>query len=161
MNVANLIPPFQLAVRAGLAAGLSLAIAMLLGLEFPLYAMIAAVIITDLSPVQTRQLGLQRLTGTVLGAALGAVLAMLQIHDPWMIGLGIMAAIFLCHVLRLQGATKLAGYVCGLVLLEHSAHPWAYALYRLIETLLGIVVAMAVSFVPKLLRVDAAMSKEP
>ena len=156
MKIATLMPAFQLAIRAGLAAGLSVAIAMMLGLESPLYAMIAAVIITDLSPVQTQQMGLQRLAGTVLGASLGAVISALQVVSIWMIGLGIMVSIFLCHLLRLQGAAKMAGYICGIVMLEHSAHPWTYAFYRLIETMLGIVVAVAVSFVPKLIRVNTA-----
>jgi len=147
----NLIPAFQLSIRAALAAGLSVAIAQLLRLHYPLYAMIAAVIVTDLAPSQTRKLGVWRLVGTVLGAALGAVLSPLLPPAPWAFGLGILAAMFFSHLLRLHGAAKLTGYLCGIVLLEHGDHPWSYALHRLIETVLGIGVAMLVSFVPKLI----------
>jgi uncharacterized membrane protein YgaE (UPF0421/DUF939 family) len=62
----------QVSVRAALAAGLSVTIAQLLRLECPIYAMIAAVIVTDLSPERTRQLGLPRFAGTVVGTTLGA-----------------------------------------------------------------------------------------
>lgn len=161
MQAATLITGLQLSIRAGAAAGLAVAIAMLLGLEFPLYSMIAAVIITDLSPSQTRQLGLQRMAGTVLGAGLGAALSSLLLSSPWVIGLGIMVTIFLCHLLRLQGAAKVAGYICAIVVLDHSNHPWFYAFYRLIETALGIGVAVAVSFVPKLMRHDTTTCREP
>ena len=44
----------QLAFRTAIAAGLAVAIAQLFRLEYPLYALIAAVIVTDLSPSQTR-----------------------------------------------------------------------------------------------------------
>jgi uncharacterized membrane protein YgaE (UPF0421/DUF939 family) len=40
----------QLALRAGLAAGLSIAIAQLFQLQYPIYAFIAAVIVTDPNP---------------------------------------------------------------------------------------------------------------
>ena len=154
MTSSILISSLQLPIRAALAAGLSVASAQLLRLHYPLYAMIAAVIVTDLSPSHTRKLGLWRLVGTVLGAMLGAVLSSLLSPTPWAIGLGIMAAMFLSHLLRLHGAAKLAGYVCGIVLIEHVDHPWFYALHRLIETALGIGVAMLVSFVPKLIPTD-------
>ncbi|HZZ94615.1 MAG TPA: FUSC family protein [Usitatibacter sp.] len=153
--MASTIPSLQLAVRAGLAAAFSVVLARALELPFPIYAMIAAVIVTDLAPSKTRQLALQRMAGTVLGAALGAALSPLA-PAAWVIAPGVACAILACHALKMKEASKLAGYVCAIVLLDHAQHAWSYAALRLAETLLGIAVAVAVSLVPKLLR-----AKEP
>lgn len=142
----------QLSLRAAIAAGLALGIGEFFRLQFPIYAMISAVIVTDLDPAQTRKLGLPRLAGTVLGAGLGAVICTLLSPGAWEVGLGVFLAMFLSHLLGLQGAAKVAGYVCGIVLLAFDGAPWSYATYRTIETMIGIALAILISLVPKLMR---------
>jgi uncharacterized membrane protein YgaE (UPF0421/DUF939 family) len=158
------ISAFQVSLRAGTAAALSVVVAHLLGLEFPLYALIAAIIVTDLSAQRTRQLGLQRLIGTIIGAALGAAVSTGANHlahvGPLIIAVGVFAAMLLSNLLGLKDAAKLAGYVCGIVLLDHNAHPWSYALYRLVETVIGIGAAVGISLIPKLLKIDE-LTRDP
>jgi uncharacterized membrane protein YgaE (UPF0421/DUF939 family) len=149
-----LVPAFQLSIRAALSAALALAVADLLRLQYPLYAMIAGVIVTDLSPSQTRRLGLWRLAGSTLGAAVGAAIGTVLPSSPWSIGLSIFVAMFLSHLLRLEGAAKVTGYVCGIVMLGHGDDPWSYSAYRLAETFLGVGMAILVSLVPKLIPLD-------
>ena len=142
----------QLSLRAAVAAGLALGIGQLLRLQFPIYAMISAVVVTDLDPAETRKLGAPRLAGTVLGALLGALISLHLSPSAWEVGLGVFLAMFLSHLLRLQGAAKVAGYVCGIVLFAYDDTPWSYALHRTIETMIGLALAVAVSLIPKLLR---------
>src|SRR4051794_36183182 len=68
---ATIVRIVQLPLRAGLAAVLAQAIAVFLGLPYPAFAMVAAILVTDLAPEQSRQLGLRRIGGTLIGAALG------------------------------------------------------------------------------------------
>jgi uncharacterized membrane protein YgaE (UPF0421/DUF939 family) len=123
-----------------------------LRLEFPLYAMIAAVIVTDLAPDETRRLGGRRLAGTAIGSVLGAVLSALLPSGTLTIAFGIFLSMFLTHLMHAPQAARVAGYLCAIVLLEHAADPWIYAFWRFLETVLGIVIAILVSLVPKLVK---------
>lgn len=154
MRASKRVSAIQLAVRSAIAAAVAVAIVQWIGTSHPIYAMIAAVIVTDLRPEQSRQFALNRLAGTVVGAGVGALAV------PWLgpsalaILLTVGAMMLLCHALKLDGAAKVSGYICGIVVLEHSGNAWYYAGERLVETLVGIGVALALSLVPKLVKVD-------
>jgi uncharacterized membrane protein YgaE (UPF0421/DUF939 family) len=148
---ATALASLQLAVRASAAAGLAMIVVGVLASESPLYAVIAAVIVTDLATGRTRALAFPRMAGTLVGAVLGAALAPLLVTAVWSVALGILAAMLVAQITGLRDATRLAGYVCAIVLLEHRTEPWAYAFHRTIDTLVGIGAAVLVSFVPKLL----------
>jgi uncharacterized membrane protein YgaE (UPF0421/DUF939 family) len=147
-------------LRAAVSAGSAVAIAQYLELQYPIYALIAAVIVLDLSPSKTLQLALQRMAGTVLGATVGALLSYSLPQGTLAIVVSIFVAMLLSYVVHLQAAAKLAGYVCGIVILAHGAHPWSYALHRVIETFLGIAMAVLVSLVPKLMRVNIPTDRD-
>lgn len=159
MNLHTFATGLQLAVRAGVAAGVSYELAQLLGLQYPFYAFLAAVIATDLSPSQSRQLGLRRLLATIVGAACGALLSPLLPPGAWAIGIGILIAMLISEVLDARDGAKVAGYICGIVILFHDSEPWRYAVFRFVETVLGVTVAWVVSYVPKLLRTSEPNKK--
>lgn len=142
----------QLSLRAALAAGLSVAVAQLLGLPYPIYAMISAVLVTDLVPAESRKLALPRLGATLLGTVMGASLNTFLPPSVWTLAFGVLGAMLLSDVLRLRHAAKVAGYICGVVLLEHGDQPWLYASIRMAETLVGIGAALLLSLLPKLVR---------
>jgi uncharacterized membrane protein YgaE (UPF0421/DUF939 family) len=146
----------QLALRAALAAGLAVVVAKLLALPFPIYAMISAVIVTDLAPALTRKLAVPRIGATVLGTVLGATIITVLSAGLWWVVPGIMAAMLLSNLLGLRQAAKVAGYICGVVLLDFGDQPWPHALARMVETVVGIGAALLVSFVPKLFPTDRA-----
>lgn len=141
----------QLALRAGIAGGVATWIATRAGLEHPLYAFIAAVIVTDLSPAQSRRLGLRRILATMIGAICGAALSQLLGPGSGAVGIAVVLAMLVGSLLGTGDGARVAGYICGIVVLDHSAEPWLYAAQRFGETALGVVIAWAISFVPKLI----------
>jgi uncharacterized membrane protein YgaE (UPF0421/DUF939 family) len=96
------------------------------------------------------------LTSDEVGAAISYFLPSV----PWVIELSVLVAMFLSHLLHLQGAAKITGYVCGIVVLGHGDHPWSYGFYRLTETILGIGIAVLVSLVPKLIPIDRSKQQD-
>ena len=145
----------QLSLRAAVAAGLSVVLAQWLALPHPIYALLASVIVMDLSPQTTRRLALQRLAGTVVGAAVGVVVSYAPQAGPLAIAVGVFGAMLLSHALNLLAAARLAGYVCGIVILTHADSAWSYGVYRIAETFLGIGMAVLVSQFPKVLPTDS------
>ena len=145
------IPAIQVSARCAFAAAVALGIANALDMLFPIYAVIAAVIVTDPSAVETRNQSIPRLLGTIVGATLGAVLSPWLAAGPAAIAIGIFVAMALSHGVGMPSAAKLAGYVCAICLLQETAAPWTYAWWRFAETALGIGVAVLASLVPPLL----------
>jgi uncharacterized membrane protein YgaE (UPF0421/DUF939 family) len=143
----------QLAVRAALGAGISLAIARALHMDTPIFALIAAVIVTDRDPAETRKLAIRRVISTAIGAACGVALAHVLGQSSWEAGIAIFFAMLLSIAITQLGDPKIAAYLCALIIINYSANPWHYAFSRFIETILGILVAWAISLVPKLFEI--------
>lgn len=144
----------QLTLRASVAAVAALVLARWFELAYPIYAFIAAVIVTDLEPSTSRKLGLRRMLATVIGALCGALLSFLLPSGPVGVGFGFFVAMLLAQSLGAGEGSRVAGYICGIVLLDHSTEPWHYAFHQFIETLLGVAAAWAISYVPKLFDFD-------
>jgi len=103
----------QLAFRAAVAATVSYGLAKMFTLEHPIYALISAIIVTDFSPAETTKLGLQRLAGTVIGAACGMTIWAVFKAVGWAVGLGILAAMVVSHIFKVSAGAKVAGYISG------------------------------------------------
>jgi uncharacterized membrane protein YgaE (UPF0421/DUF939 family) len=96
---------------------------------------------------------------TAVGAVCGALLTPLLPAGPLAIGVSILIAMLACQLVRVPEAAKVAGFICGIVVLENSVDPWLSAFGRFVETTLGVVVALLVSYVPKLIKLDEPEEK--
>ena len=140
----------QLALRAAVAGGFAVAIARYCSFGYPIFAFIAAVLVTDLSAAESRRLGLIRMMATVVGAAWGALLAPLIPSGAVAVGFSVLVAMVTCQVFAGAAGARVAAFICGIIVLDNPDQPWTYALHRLAETGLGVAVAWVISYVPKL-----------
>ncbi|WP_188579490.1 FUSC family protein [Azorhizobium oxalatiphilum] len=152
--MAAAIVGLQLALRVAISAAITLPIAKALHFEQPVYAFVAAVIVTDLSPKISRHLGLIRIAATLVGAAIGMALSLAFGAGLYTVGVGVFASMVMCQLLNVADGAKVAGYIAGLILFDHLGDAWTYAMDRILETLLGVFVAWGVSLVPKLVNYD-------
>lgn len=144
----------QLAFRAAVGAGLSLAIARALNFDTPIFSLIAAVIVTDRDATETRKLAIRRVVSTAIGGACGVALAQALGSSSWEAALAIFIAMTLSIAVTQLGDPKIAAYLCAIILINYAANPLHYAFYRFVETVLGIIVAWVISLVPKLVRLE-------
>jgi uncharacterized membrane protein YgaE (UPF0421/DUF939 family) len=152
----SVVDKCQLSIRAATAATIASAIAQAMQRGQPAVVLVGAVIVTDLSPARTRSLATRRIAGSVVGAVVGAAVRSVLPAGPFAIGCGVLVAMLTAHFLDLDAASPLAGYVGGIVVMSNTDAVWSYALNRVIDTCLGLGVAVLVSYLPKLLRSDSA-----
>lgn len=134
-------------MRDALASVCAVAAAQALGLHYPLYALVAAVIVSDASMETMKTLGWQRMVATAFGALVGAALSIVLGRNLAGIGLAVFLMIVVCYSVGLREAAKISAYVAGIVVLDHGDSPWLYAMYRFIETALGIACAYVVGLI--------------
>jgi uncharacterized membrane protein YgaE (UPF0421/DUF939 family) len=159
----NLASGAGLAIRAALGATIAYTIATLLGLQHPVYALVAAIIGTDFISKETTRLGLQQLVATSFGAVCGALIRAMLAPNAASAGLGVLISVLACYVTIRDGAkgAKIAGYVAAIIILQEGEHPLVHGLFRFIEIALGIGVAWLLSLVPRLIQFEAEPADAP
>lgn len=120
----------------------------------PFYACIAAVICMQTSVHASVTQGLSRIVGTLVGGGTGLVAVLLNHRLPGplastvIFGFFVSLTIWLCSLMRQPGACSLAAVVCCAVMFSHSGSGTEavfYTISRMLETAVGIVVAVTVN----------------
>ena len=140
-----LFVPFGLTYREELGG--------VLGQLGPLYACIACIICTQSTLGQTFQQGISRLIGVVIGGALGTATLLLGplLDDPWIkmpaLGLVCVAGVWLCLLIRRPTACGMACILPCVILITGvtGVTRYYYAAARMIETVVGLLVALGVN----------------
>lgn len=118
----------------------------------PFYACIAAVICMQSSVDKTVHQGISRLIGTAIGGCTGFLILT---TDTWlsnpvflalMLGGGTVLVIWLCNVIRRPAACSIGAVVLCVILFNHAGpERYLYAVSRILETALGVVIAVVVN----------------
>jgi uncharacterized membrane protein YccC len=134
-----------LALKTAAAAGICYWLAKLAGLSDGYWGSISAIIVLQSNVGSTVTASRDRLIGTLIGAAVGAVFLLLG-DSIWIYLLAVIAAMVTCSLLGLKNSVRLAPVTVTILMLVHrTGSNWTLPLHRVLEVLLGIVVALAIS----------------
>jgi uncharacterized membrane protein YccC len=135
------------AARTAIAAVVSLLIARSFRLPEAYWAAIATLIAMQSTLGAAWAVSRDRLVGTALGAAAGALLATYTGANVVVFGAGVFALGLLCALLRVQRAAyRYAGITLVIVMMiAHTQPPWIVAIHRSIEISVGLAVGLIVT----------------
>lgn len=133
-------------IKTGLAVFVCVVISRLLKLEYPFYSAIAAVIAMQSSVEGSFKAGKNRMLGTFVGAVIGYVFALIYHGNIILLTIGVMAIIHVCNLLNWKNAISIACVVFISIMLNNSNRdPLFYSLNRLLDTFIGIMVALIIN----------------
>lgn len=130
--------------RTALAASLCWWLAMRFGLHDGYWGAISAIIVLQSNVGATIQASRDRILGTFIGAVVGFSCTLFG-AIPWNYILAVFVAILVCGLLGFRNSSRLAGVTVTIVMLVQSNSPRTVALDRVIQVVLGILVAVAVT----------------
>jgi uncharacterized membrane protein YccC len=144
-------PQWTLALRVTLAALLSLALAQRLHLHLPLWAVLTAIIVTQLSVGGSLKVAVDYLIGTVGGAIYGGAITILVPHSSEWALLGVLALAVapLALIAAVKPSLNVATVTAIIVLLVPTmttVDPLDSAIDRVLEVAVGAIVGLVVSF---------------
>ncbi|MGL5634278.1 MAG: FUSC family protein [Sarcina sp.] len=159
MNIGKLPKVGARNLKTALAILLSILVLKVLHFESPFYACIAAVICMSDSYENSVKMGKNRMIGTIIGGLFGtlATIILSKYNVFWLktllIFVFIIAVIYICTLLKKPGSVSIACIVLlANLLLDRNYSNYIYTLSRIVETFIGIIIAVAINayiFPPK------------
>ena len=134
--------------KTALAAIIAYTVTAIFNLEFGYWAVISTVIVMQVYVADSIEICLYRLSGTLIGAALGVCVMLIVPPTPIWIGAALFVTIALCAFLtRYKTRYRMAAITVVIIIMTGFAEPniLIFGISRVIEIGLGIVCAFAVS----------------
>jgi uncharacterized membrane protein YccC len=132
-------------LKVGIALGLTLAVVDFAQLPYGYYAALGLVIAMQPTLGKGINAGRQRVLGTGVGALVAVVVVNSLGSNPFTVGLGVIGTILACTYMGMDMAGYKGGcFLVAIAIMIHGDQPNSYIWGRLIETLLGVAIAMLV-----------------
>lgn len=138
-------------VKTGIAVTVCVAASLLLKLNQPFFAVVATVMSMEKSIDISFKAGKNKIVGVLIGVAIGYGFALLAPANAGLCGIGVILTLYLCQLLKLDGAETLSCFLFAAMMFFQSfgPHPvtWHFALACLVDSLIGIAIALLVNLI--------------
>jgi uncharacterized membrane protein YgaE (UPF0421/DUF939 family) len=134
------------ALRSAATVMVCLGVAYWLKLKNPFF--VALPVFTTISDTLTESylLGRSRLLGSMVGAAIGLLCALIRPGDILLSGLGIAMIIFTCHFVKWENATGFGVIIfLSIMIVIKGQNTFMYSLERLYQTVIGIIIVLVIN----------------
>jgi uncharacterized membrane protein YccC len=135
-------------VKVALAGTISTAVAQAMGLPVPWFATISAVVALEITMRVSLRTARNSVIGALVGAVLGLGLATIAKDQVWAVGVAVLVSFVVFGLARLDAVAKQSALVASVIVLIPTRTDLTtpeFAGIRLLETLIGIGVALAVN----------------
>ncbi|MDR5658883.1 aromatic acid exporter family protein [Serpentinicella sp. ANB-PHB4] len=147
-------------IKTGIAVSLAMFISTIFNINAPFYSGIAAVIAMQPTVSDSWKKGLHRVLGTFVGAIMGIILSFLLPSNFITLGLGIVILIYILNKLNWQDSISIGCVVFIGIFISTDAGIISRSTDRLLETTIGIVIALVVNYLIYPPTYDAKIVKE-
>ncbi len=134
-------------LKTALAVSVTLIVSDFIPVTNPFFAAIAAIIAMEPSVSAALETGKDRMWGTILGAVMALLLSLFAPVNALTIGIGVIIVIYISNLFEWQGTIKISSIVFLAILLGYEdAHQIDYAMFRTLDTFIGLTVGTLVNF---------------
>ncbi len=150
---------FRVSLKVGLAVGLAYLLTYGERSQYALYAVLTAALIVGENFGEDLNQSVVRLVGTLLGAVIGVAFLITLGVSVWGVGAAAVIASVLSRLVKIEQLGRVTLAVCMVTLLLHPERVSAYGLYRLLNTVIGAGIGLAVSLLVWPVRAEAAATR--
>ncbi len=134
-------------IKTAISVSICVALAHVFNREYIFYAVIAAVIAMQSSVADSFKAGKNRMLGTTIGAVIGLICALIAPGNIVICGIGVIIVIFICDSLGWNKSITISCIVFLAIMLNLNGRtPFMYSINRIIDTFIGITVAVIVNY---------------
>lgn len=145
-------PPPAIGLRI-IKTGISVLLCLLLAYWFkqqpPVFACMAAIVVMRENMEQSLSQGIARIVSTIVGCLFAIAIMFINAQNSYihylLIALGCVLTIYFCVLIKHPDTASLSSLIYISISISHPEDKYSFALLRLMETIAGILVALAVN----------------